>query len=90
VRKPLLAVASANDEVVDYPEPLVYFTTFGESWFEFVLNAWINDPKRRPDISSDLHFAIEAAFRKAGISMPFPQRDLHLVSGWERLRRDDS
>lgn len=86
VRKTLLDVASANDEVVDYPAPLVYFTRFGDSSLDFVLNVWIDNPKRRPDVNSDLHFAIDAAFREAGISMPFPQRDLHLVSGWEKLR----
>lgn len=36
-------------------------------------------------IASDVRFAIDAAFRARGIQIPFPQRDLHLRSGFGNL-----
>lgn len=56
---------------------------FGESSLDFSLVFWIPDPVQRPVVESDLRYAIDAAFRAEGIEIPFPQRDLHLRSGWE-------
>lgn len=81
VKTVLLRVAEEHEEVVAEPAPVVYFTGFGESSLDFVLNIWIDNPKRRPDVSSDVRFAIDAAFRREGLSMPFPQRDVHVVGG---------
>jgi len=45
---------------------------------------WLRDAEMRMQVASDLRFAIDAAFREHGITIPFPQRDLHLVSGFDR------
>ena len=52
-------------------DPLGPFTLSGSA------NA-LNDPQREPYVTSDLRFAIDAAFREHGIVIPFPQRVLHL------------
>jgi small-conductance mechanosensitive channel len=41
---------------------------------------WINDASRQYFIKSDLNFAVVKAFRKQGITIAFPQRDLHIRS----------
>jgi small-conductance mechanosensitive channel len=82
VRDELLAAAAAHPEVAKDPPPDVQFSDFGESSLDFSLVFWVPDPLRRPRIASDLRFAIDAAFRSAGIEIPFPQRDLHLRSGF--------
>jgi small-conductance mechanosensitive channel len=42
--------------------------------------------RTEPIVASDLRFAIDRAFREAGIEIPFPQRDLHLRGGWGDLK----
>ena len=63
-------------------ETTVLFQNFGESSLDFVLIVWIDEPLDQPLVASDLRFASDAAFRKQGIQIPFPQRDLHLKSGF--------
>ncbi len=80
VRSVLFEVAEANKDVLKFPEPEVFFMNFGESSLDFRLRIWIDDPKRRPAIHSDINFAIVEAFRKHGIEIPFPQRDVWMRS----------
>ena len=60
------------------PPPVVYFMGFGDSSMDFELRAFIRDVNGRLSVRSDLLFSIDAAFRQAGIEIPFPQRDLHI------------
>ncbi len=90
VTNSLLDVARNHSEVLKDPPPKVWFKEFGDSSLNFELLAWIPDPKRRPDIRSDLNKGIDDVFRKNNIQIPFPQRDLHIrssVSG-EGLSQD--
>jgi small-conductance mechanosensitive channel len=82
VREVLLRVAGQDARVLAAPPPAVLFTGFGDSSLDFVLLAWLPDPLLEPAITSDLRFAIDRAFREARIEIPFPQRDLHLRTGW--------
>ncbi len=85
VRRALLGSAEAHPRVLREPAPEVRFLDFGESSLDFSLLVWISDPRDDLRIASDLRFAVDAAFRRAGIAIPFPQRDLHLVSGLDPL-----
>jgi small-conductance mechanosensitive channel len=76
----LLEVARNNAEVMKDPAPEVWFTQFGNSSLNFELLVWTLDPKRRPEVISDLNKSIDAIFRKNKIEIPFPQRDLHIRS----------
>lgn len=80
VRGALLAVAVKHPEVLSEPAPEVQLSSFGDHALCFELLVWTKNPRGQSTLKSDLNFAIEAAFRKAEISMPFPQRDLHLRS----------
>ncbi|MBI1194228.1 MAG: mechanosensitive ion channel [Gammaproteobacteria bacterium] len=84
VKEILLAVANAHPLVmtdgIRVSEPVVLFQAFGESSLDFELRCFIRDVEKRLHVTSDLNFAIDAAFRKAGVEIPFPQRDLHLRS----------
>jgi small-conductance mechanosensitive channel len=81
VRRTLERVARENSAVLADPPPNVLFSDFGESSLDFKLMIWIREPLAAPRTSSDIRFAIDRAFRDAGIEIPFPQRDLHLRSG---------
>lgn len=80
VTKSLLEVAKNHPEVMKDPPPKVWFTEFGDSSLNFELLAWTLDPKRRPDVISDLNKEIDQIFRKNKVEIPFPQRDLHVRS----------
>ncbi len=78
----LLEVAKNHSKVLKWPEPEVWFREFGDSSLNFEMLVWILDPPMRQKISSELMFEIFDAFAREGIEIPFPQRDLHLRSGW--------
>jgi len=77
VIKILLGVAKKNKELLEDPEPYVLFKEFGDSALGFELrcftesNDWLF-------ILSDLHVKVNDAINKAGMVIPFPQRDLHI------------
>jgi small-conductance mechanosensitive channel len=83
VRDVLLKVAEENDDVAKtqyLPEPRVLFREFGDSSLNFELRVFLLNVDSRLSVISDLNFAIDKAFREAGIEIPFPQRDLHVKS----------
>lgn len=63
-------------------EPKVWMTGFGDSSLDFVLGVWVSPEqvKRPTALISDYLWAIDDAFHKYHIEIPFPQRDLHLRS----------
>ncbi|HUI17782.1 MAG TPA: mechanosensitive ion channel domain-containing protein [Alphaproteobacteria bacterium] len=77
-RELLLASAREHGQILSWPAPYVLFTEFGDSALQFELRGFIADVEQRFHVASDLLFAIDKAFRKAKIEMPFPQRDVHL------------
>ena len=74
VRDILLNVAKRNKEVIDKPEPKVRFSDFGDSSLDFQLLFWTNEVFRQEFVKSDLRFEVDKEFRKANITIPFPQR----------------
>ncbi len=80
VTRTLLEAAAQIDKVLKDPKPSVWYTGFGDSALNFDLLVWTDDPHYHYILQSRLRYEIDAAFRRKGIEMPFPQRDLHLRS----------
>lgn len=80
VREILLAVAGACPLVLETPKPKAIFRAFGASSLDFELRVFINDFDIWPRLMNELHTGILAAFRSAGVEIPFPQQDLHVKS----------
>jgi small-conductance mechanosensitive channel len=79
VERVLLEVAAKNPDVLSEPAPVVRFLEFGDSGLRFELRAWTKTlTHRKGKLVSDLNFAIYDAFRREGIEIPFPQRDVHI------------
>lgn len=76
----LLACVKGDKDVLDYPEPFVLFEDFGDSALIFAVNYYIEDSFADPKIKSRLRYAIDAAFRENAVTIPFPQRDVHLFT----------
>jgi potassium efflux system protein len=86
VRGALLEVAAAHPGVLRDPAPAVFFSGFGDSALSLELAVWTRDMVYRPiKFRSDLYFAIDEACRRRGVTIPFPQRDLHFKDGEVRL-----
>lgn len=77
VEETLLAVADAHPHVLKKPEPFILFNDFGASSLDFILRVWVDDIDHTIRTTSELRFAIDDAFREAGIEIAFPQMDVH-------------
>jgi len=78
VTRILLEAASKNEKVAREPLPFVRFVDFGESSLDFQLFFWVSESFLVEHIKSELRYAIDAAFRSQGVTIPFPQRDVHI------------
>jgi small-conductance mechanosensitive channel len=72
----LLTVARTHPEVSATPEPDARFIGFGDSSLDFSLRFWV-EFIRWTQIQSAVAVAVHDALAAAGITIPFPQRDLH-------------
>jgi small-conductance mechanosensitive channel len=79
VKRVLLDVARAEGGIMAEPAPEVRFEEFGDNAMLFSLLCWISHAREDLRVSSSLRFAIDKAFRKEGIEIPFPRRDVRIV-----------
>ncbi len=83
------AILEAADNVeftlkgVKNRKPDVWLVGFGDSSLDFELIVWLTDEatKKPGKVHATYCWEIETALAKYDITIPFPQRDLHLVSG---------
>ncbi len=81
VKNILLEAARQNGDVIVSERSEVFFTEFGDNSLNFSLLIWFNISKiGKRRVRSRLYFSIFKELKKAGIEIPFPQRDLHLRS----------
>jgi len=85
-----LEAARAVPRVLAAPEPVCLFTAFGASSLDLELRVWIDDPKNGiTSVKSAVLLGIWERFKAAGITLPYPHRDIHIKSmpatGRERL-----
>lgn len=83
IKELIIEVAKANKDVLKRPAPDVLFIGYGDSSIDFDLLIWTNTYIDKPIIlKSQLYYEIFEKFKEHNIEIPFPQRDLHLKSGW--------
>ncbi|MCB1589565.1 MAG: mechanosensitive ion channel, partial [Xanthomonadales bacterium] len=76
----MVEVARAHPRVQDSPAPVGRLMGFGDSGIDMELRVWIRDPQEGVNnIRSELNLGIWKAFKQAGITIPFPQRDVRLI-----------
>jgi small-conductance mechanosensitive channel len=67
-----------NDGAMMLNTPFVRFVDFGDSALQFEVFFWTTNIFEVETIKSDLRFAIDQEFRDQGVTIPFPQRDVHI------------
>ncbi len=75
----LKATADNHKDIISEPKPFVRFQNFGDSSLDFKVFFWTIESFRVDDIKSDLRIEIDKKFRENKISIPFPQRDIHII-----------
>jgi small-conductance mechanosensitive channel len=66
--------------------PRVLLTAFADSGINLELIVWINDPEDgQANLRSDLYLGIWQAFKAAGIEIPYPRRDIHILKEADKL-----
>jgi MscS family membrane protein len=78
VEKTLLEIASQNENILPEPTPRVRFREFGDSALNFELLCWAKEPALRGRTIHELNSIIYKKFNESGITIPFPQRDIHI------------
>lgn len=81
VRHIMLEVAGSNAQVLESPTPTVLFLGFGDSSLNLELRVFVGRIEHRMSTLHELHLGLDKALKAAGIEIPFPQRDLHIISG---------
>ena len=80
VKELLLNAANSTVGVLKSPEPTVFFLEFGDSSLNFKLVFTVTDSFQAVHPKSELHFEIDRLFRENNVTIPFPQRDVHLYN----------
>ncbi|HIJ84670.1 MAG TPA: mechanosensitive ion channel, partial [Magnetococcales bacterium] len=88
----LRELANSLPEVLTSPAPEVYFMAHGASSLDFELSVFLNHPDLRLTIRDQLNKLINKRFQAEKIEIPFPQTDVHIRSGLEKVlqRSDDN
>ncbi len=82
----LAEVARGTPGVLHEPPPVALFLGFGDSALNFQLRAWTAHFEEWMKTRSDLGLAVHDALEKAGITVPFPQREVHVIGEPDGLR----
>jgi small-conductance mechanosensitive channel len=80
VKQLLIEAAKEHPKVLKYKIPDALLMDFGESALLFRLIFFINNSYTHLKIKSDIRFTIDKKFRENGVTIPFPQRDMHVYS----------
>ena len=78
VSKLLLAAADENKTILQHPKPTVLFTDFADSSLNFKIVFTLSNSFDARFVQSDIRFSIDKKFRENNVTIPFPQRDIHV------------
>ncbi|WP_339642018.1 mechanosensitive ion channel family protein [Jannaschia helgolandensis] len=81
VRKVAIDAASDTKRVLKSKPPVCHIVGFGDSSVDYILRFWISDPTDGlTNIRGNVYLALWDAFRENDISIPFPQREVRMLS----------
>jgi small conductance mechanosensitive channel len=72
-------IVSAHDKILENPEPTIKLHTLGDSSVNFIVRPW-TETEDYWDVYWDLTREVKLRFDREGISIPFPQRDVHVYT----------
>lgn len=81
--KLLTEIISSHDKVLKEPEPVIRLHELGESSVNFIVRPWAKTSEYW-DVYWDVTREVKRRFDEEGISIPFPQRDVHVYQAKDR------
>ena len=79
--KLMVEACQENDRVLKDPVPQSRLLAFGDNGINLELRLWLDDPEEGVGtVRSDVNMGIWHRFKEHGISIPFPQRDVRIIS----------
>jgi small conductance mechanosensitive channel len=78
--KVLTEIVTSHDKILADPAPVVRLHTLNESSVDFIVRPWVNTSDYW-DVYWDVTRAVKIRFDEEDITIPFPQRDIHLYRG---------
>jgi small-conductance mechanosensitive channel len=79
----LVQAARGVDSVLSNPAPSAHLIDFADSAQIYELRIWMDNYESAPAIESDVRKRIWYAFKQRGITIPFPQHDVHMIPAAE-------
>jgi len=79
----LQEVARVHPKVLSFPDLRCFFMNYGDSSINFELRIWTDQSSDYIQLRSDLNTAVYGAVKAAGMSFPFPQREVRLLNDAE-------
>jgi small conductance mechanosensitive channel len=73
----LTAIVTSHEKVLKDPEPVIRLHTLGDSSMDFIVRPW-SKTSDYWDVYWDVTREVKRRFDEEGISIPFPQRDVHI------------
>jgi len=84
VKQVILSVLLADSRVLRSPEPAVAVSALAESSVNLVVRPWVKSEDYWP-VYFDLTEKIKVELEANGITIPFPQRDIHIRTGQQKV-----
>jgi small conductance mechanosensitive channel len=78
VESVLAEIVDGHEAVLDSPEPMIKMHELADSSVNFIVRPWVKTDDYW-DTYWDLMKAVKKRFDAEGISIPFPQRDVHMI-----------
>ncbi|WP_298515596.1 mechanosensitive ion channel domain-containing protein [uncultured Kordia sp.] len=78
VKALLFGIAVQDPAILNDPKPQIFFEDFGDSALKFRLYFYIGDSFHLPEVQSRLRYKVYKTFNENNISIPFPQREVHV------------
>jgi len=72
-------IVSKHEKILKDPEPTIRVHELGDSSVNFICRPWVKGADYW-DVYWDLTRGVKERFDEEGVSIPFPQRDVHLIS----------
>lgn len=70
-------IVDNHEQVLKEPEAMIRLHTLGSSSVDFIVRPWVRTAEYW-DVYWDITWQVKVRFEQAGITIPFPQRDVHI------------
>jgi len=79
---------ASNKNILKNPEPIILFNEFNNSSIDIRILFWVQHFRVWIAVKSEVVGAIDLAFKEHGITIPFPQRDVHLYTAGKDVQKN--